>query len=288
MKKEIKQIALLVVGIAALAPTLFAQLNVPSDGSDGALNITSNTVINLNLASYGAWTNDNSANPGNGIYDPTKWAIVFKYSSISIAANASVTFSNHASHAPVVWLVQSNASINGTVNLSGNGVDYASPAQLVPTEPGPGGFRGGAFGPSGAAAGYGPAGGQPGQGSTGNGYGNGYGNPKILPLMGGCGSGSWNINGNFAGAGGGGAILIIAGQTATINGSIVANGASASTSCGNCFVVSGGGAIRVVANSIQGNGYVTASVVRTEANSISPQLVLTPNTIAVPPGTNLV
>src|SRR5690349_6773838 len=95
----------------AAAPAL-AQINVQSDGSDGALNITSNTVIDLSQAISGAWSNNNTANAGKGIYDSNKWAVVFKYSSVNIASNASVTFSNHASHAPVVWLVQSNVNIS--------------------------------------------------------------------------------------------------------------------------------------------------------------------------------
>src|SRR5262249_23964325 len=96
-----------VLALAIYTPRGFAQLNVASDGSDGALNITTNTVIDLSKATTGIWSQHNSPNAGNGVYDSSKWAVVFKYSSVSIAINAMVTFLNHPSHAPVVWLVQS-------------------------------------------------------------------------------------------------------------------------------------------------------------------------------------
>ena len=62
--------AILACGMAVLAPSTFAQLSVQSDGSDGALNIASNTVIDLSLAATGTWSN---AASGNGIYDPVQW-----------------------------------------------------------------------------------------------------------------------------------------------------------------------------------------------------------------------
>jgi plastocyanin len=269
--------------------TVVPPLNVPSDGSDGVLNITSNTVIDLSQAVTGTWTNNNTANSGKGVYDSSKWAVVFKYQSVNIAVGSTVTFSNHASHAPVVWLVQSNAMINGIVNLDGHFFLTTYPNRLTPNEPGPGGFRGGAIGPLGQGGGFGPGGAN----TIGNdyyygaGYGNGYGNPQVMPLMGGSGAGGFSSSdyyGPFAGPSGGGAILIVAGNTMMINGQITANGS------GNKYwlyggVYSGGGAIRVIANSIQGNGTISAAVNRAEANATSSQLIFTPNTVAVPPGT---
>ena len=110
MKKQTKLLALVAMFIAAIVPSSFAQIVVPSDGSDGALNITTNTVIDLSQAVTGSWSANNSANAGRGIYDPTVWAVVFKYSSVTIASNATITFNNHPSTAPVVWLVSGNVT----------------------------------------------------------------------------------------------------------------------------------------------------------------------------------
>src|SRR5271169_2954709 len=70
------KLAMLALAFAAIAPTAFAQIFITnSDGSDGALVVTSNTVINLGNAITGSWTNSNTAtNAGKGIYDPTQWA----------------------------------------------------------------------------------------------------------------------------------------------------------------------------------------------------------------------
>src|SRR6266498_2064736 len=103
MKNNSTKLALLAITFAALALPARAQLTIPgADGSEGALNITSNTVIDLGQAVTAAWDANNTANAGKGIYDSNKWAVVFKYSSVTIASNATVTFVNHASRAPVV------------------------------------------------------------------------------------------------------------------------------------------------------------------------------------------
>jgi len=304
MKKFTKFLAILVLAAASLIPSASAQLNVPSDGSDGILNITNNAVIDLSQATTGVWTSNNAANAGNGIYDNTQWAVVFKYSSINIGPNATnVTFLNHPTHAPVVWLVQSNVTINGIVNLNGQPAQTSAPQIYTPTEPGPGGFRGGANGPVGAGAGFGPGGAQPG---SGNGYdGDGadasyigvYGNPQVLPLIGGSGSGAYN---GASGSGAGGAILIVAGGTVTVNGQITALGGTGNVNLGISGVIGASGAIRIVANQILGNGTIdagsqlgafndeepaTGGRTRMEANTLSPQLTIFPNTEAVPPGT---
>ena len=134
---------------------------------------------------------------------------------------------------------------------------------------------------TGAGAGYGVGGLNATTVGSAEGYGNGYGNPQVLPLMGGSAGGG--VVNNFAGPSGGGAILVVAGGTAIITGLITANGSGTGWSdWGGTY--SGAGAIRIVANTILGNGSVSAAVVRTEANSVSPQLVISPNTVAVPPG----
>src|ERR1035441_8345256 len=116
------------------------QVNSGSDGHDGAFNpTTTNTVIDM-------------ADHPDGIY---------QYTSINIPTNVTVTFIPNAANTPVVWLVQNNCVISGTVNVSGrdaNGVGGSAG--------GPGGYRGGNGGSS-ATPGQGPGGGPPNGGAGG-------------------------------------------------------------------------------------------------------------------------
>ena len=136
--------AVLLLGTRALA-----LLPIPSDGSDGNFNPGSNIEVDLSQAITGAWDANNAANAGLGRYDASKWAVVFKYASVNIPANVTVTFKNHPTHAPVVWLVSGNVTIAGAVKLDGAGGTSDVILMLAPAEAGPGGFRGGAIGPSG-------------------------------------------------------------------------------------------------------------------------------------------
>ncbi len=159
MKTILRFLVLSAVCAAAVVPSASAQISVPSDGSDGALIITNNTLIDLAKAVTTNWDANNSGNMGNGVYDPSLWAVVFKYASVSISADATVTFTNHPSRAPVVWLVSGDVTIDGAVSLDGQG-NLRAPA--LP-EPGPGGFRGGSgYYSAGAISspGFGPGGGQ--------------------------------------------------------------------------------------------------------------------------------
>jgi len=300
MNLKIK-LAALALGLTGVATSLHAQLNIPNaDGSDGALVIGTNTVIDLSQATNGVWTSP-SQKPGFGTYDSNQWAVVFKYSSVNIAAGATITFSNHITHAPVVWLVSGNVNISGTINLDGQ----AGPSDTFNlAEPGPGGFRGGG-GSSlyGFGAGFGPGGGL---GYRGSGYYGGtqtYGNTQLIPLIGGSGSSGGSGNyGVFGGGAGGGAILIAASGNITNNGYCHADGGYGWNSSGVAGSGSGG-AIRLVANQIVGNGtceaigstssgYGDAGRIRLEANTVvgSPtsnpyaQAVLPANTPAIFPG----
>ncbi len=77
-----------------------AQITVPgSDGSDGELHITESTTIDLSDAVTGKWDDDNAAHAGKGIYDPDKWAIVFKYTRVTIDSGRTLSFKNHPSRA---------------------------------------------------------------------------------------------------------------------------------------------------------------------------------------------
>ncbi len=266
-----KLIHILSILLLAGAASLPAQIAIPSDGSDGALNVSANTVIDLSQAVTGSWDANNSANAGKGIFDPARRAIVFKYSSVTINSSRTVSFINHPSRAPVVWLVQGNVTIAGTLSLNGQ----TTPNGNFLAEPGPGGFRGGAKGSLGNGSGLGVGGGL----TTNNSgdYSSVYGNPSIIPLIGG--------SGGFAGGGGAGAILIAAGSTIQVNGTITALGGSNNYS-GSGYGSSG--AIRLVADTITGSGTLNANTngrIRLESNSVSGNLVTLPQTIAVPPAT---
>lgn len=251
--------------------TLQAQITIPSDGSDGPLNITANTVIDLSQAVTGSWDANNSSNAGKGIFDPVKRAIVFKYSSVNISASRTLSFTNHPSRAPVVWLVQGNVTIAGTLSLNGAG----GPGNNLLAEPGPGGFRGGASGSLGSGSGLGIGGAIPSNSPAS--YASTYGNPSIIPLIGG--------SGGYGSGGGGGAILI------ATSGNLLVSGALTSFGGGTGYPYyssSSGGAIRLVANSISGTGTIDTrndGRIRLEANSVSGNVVTLPQTIAVPPAT---
>ncbi len=275
---------LLSVAILCVASGVgLADIVVPgADGSDGAFNPSSNpTVVDLSQAVTAAWDTP-SPDPGKGVYDPEKWAVVFKYSSINIPSHVTVYFTNHPSRAPVIWLVSGDVSINGVVNLNG-----AQTAGAAAAEPGPGGFRGGAgflnsVGSLGSC-GFGPGGGLFMSGCWGSGgsyasagggtAGATYGNERALPLIGGSGGAGYCSQTSGGGAGGGG-ILIACAKTITLTGYIYAIGGVGSGGGGS------GGAIRLVAETVSGGGWLRAygnsgsgnggnGRIRVEANTIS-------------------
>lgn len=239
-----------------------AAIQVPgANGTSGVLNITENTTIDLSLAANGAW---DAANTANGIYDASKWAVVFNYSSVNVAAGATLTFTNHPSKAPVVWLVSGNVTIAGTVSLSGQ----SSVLAPLLAEPGPGGFRGGVgYFSVGAAngAGFGPGGAARASNnvSPGGSFGTGstaYGNPSLIPLLGGSGGSGAARNNASSGGAGGGAILIAATGTVDLTGTLRANGGTGAYfyfSADSAGAGSGGG-IRIVCESLTGGGVVNA------------------------------
>jgi hypothetical protein len=229
---------LLILGVflpfALIATRGLAQVNSGSNGSDGAFDPATNTVINM-------------ADHTNGIY---------QYTSVNISNDVTVTFIPNANNTPVTWLVQSNCEIDGNVDVRG---------QSLSTSP-----IGGAGGPGGWAGGNGGGSQTPGQGPGGgnitvggsygslapNTYGISgqiYGNSFLLPLLGGSGgSGSSGIQGNFlGGGGGGGAILIAASGSIILNGQILADG-------GNGGTGGSGGGIRLVALNFSGTGNLLA------------------------------
>jgi len=224
------------------------QVVVPgADGSDGAFSPVSNTVIDLSLAPDGLW-NGTNASPGNGVYDASKWAVVFRYSSVNIPSGVTISFRNRdwnglkPGNPPVVWLVNGPLTINGTVAVDSQGYD-----PLNFSVPGPGGFRGSG---SNNIGGLGP-GGSDNTSAASHGAGpRAYGNPRCLPLIGGSGGGPGH--GGFCAGysnGGGGAILVACQNTIILNGQIQATNPSCNGS---------GGAIRLICNRLEGSGYLYA------------------------------
>lgn len=234
--------------------TTFAQVNSGSDGHDGALNPTSNLVIDM-------------ADHPDGIYH---------YTSVNIPSGVTVSFIPNAGNKPVVWLVQTSCKIYGVVNLAGKPKSIGSGSLG-----GPGGFRGGAAGgqTSLAESGLGPGGGSPGAfNSTNRVHGGGasfatvgtssgayvgfyaspgdiYGSQYLIPLIGGSGGGG-SVGLPLGGTGGGGAILIAANAQVILDGTITVQGGSGDQSASG---PGSGGAIRIITSPFSGNGNLLAN-----------------------------
>ena len=239
-------VTVLVAGLPARGR---AQVNSGSNGSDGAFNPTANTNINM-------------ASRLSGIY---------QYTSVNIASGVTVTFTPNANNTPVVWLVQSNCIIAGTVSVAGGNCSYI-PYQSyssVGGGGGPGGWGGGSAGTypspgqgpgggggcatnSAAGGSFGSQGQSPGPWAA---AGTVYGNSFLLPLLGGSGGGAWG----YGGGGGGGAILIAASGSIQLNGSIGANGGLGGTYSSTGSGGGSGGGVRLVTASFAGNGSIDTS-----------------------------
>jgi hypothetical protein len=239
-----------------------AQVNSGSNGSDGAFNPTTNTVINM-------------ADHPDGIY---------QYTSVNIPTNVTVTFIPNANNTPVVWLVQSNCIVNGTLLLNGSDGTNA-----VGGAGGPGGGSGGNGGATardgqGIGGGRGSAGGKFGEQYGGNGSfatngarlsgysavcayddqpsqgesGQPYGNIFLIPLLGGSGGGGSSRG--YGGGGGGGAIMIAANNFVELNGQILCRGGSSMQVGFRRFGGGGsGGGVRIISHEIRGSGVISVS-----------------------------
>ncbi len=237
--------------MAGLAPTLLpaADFVSGSDGSNGALNVTTNTVLPL---------------PADGI---------LKYTTITVATGATLTFAKNALNTPVHLLATGDVQISGTIDVSatapadGNG-------RLVGGTGGPGGYDGGASGyisagnTRQAGSGQGPGAGNR-AGANNNGSGsyatkgttnraaNGavYGNALLIPLVGGSGGGGADGADGSPGGGGGGAILIASTTRIVVTGTIRADSPLGFGSA----APGSGGAIRLVSPRVYGNGTLSAA-----------------------------
>ena len=253
---------LTVTGFLALATVLQSSgqtFNSGSTGANGALNVTENTTIAL---------------PPDG---------VLHYTTITIGADATLTFTRNSLNTPAYLLAQGDVVVNGIIDVTGK-------APVAPFQgglAGPGGFDGGNGGFSTGNSvipggnGQGPGGGKHGADESPAGAGGGsygtrsdqtriwnsqkpgdvYGTLALIPLVGGSGGGGVDGNPNRGGGGGGGAVLISSNTKITINstGKIVSRGGAALNSDvnnGDSINRNGGsgGAIRLVAPRVYGTG----------------------------------
>ena len=245
------------LGIFALSAAVL-HANFPfdsgSDGSFGTISVTSdNLAIDL---------------PPDGVLHCT---------TVQVASGRTLTFNGNASNTPVYLLATGDVTIDGTIDVSGQG-GAAGGTSAFPSggAGGPGGFAGGhgeTPGSGGPGDGQGPGGGIGGtvafyytSGSGDNaGYGafseipgrvnSGapYGSPLLIPMVGGSGGGGTTLSGaaSYGGGGGGGAILVASSTRIDVSGRIRAEGGQGGPS--ECSVGSGG-AIRVVAPVVTGDG----------------------------------
>jgi hypothetical protein len=255
-----------VLHLVLLRPGSAAGLNFSSgsDGSDGALNLTSTDApIIFNPAD----SNPPLDPDGDGVYH---------FTTITVAQGVTVKFrADVLGSKPVVWLATGAVQIDGMLDLSGeDGHPYFGPRRK--SVAGAGGYGGGRGGTDLQAAepGDGPGGGGADPNSNGDGGGHfskggncgrgggaSYGTEFLLPLVGGSGGGGAARSGAYAfepgGGAGGGALLIASSQSIAVTGSILARGGS-----GLCFQVCGGGgsggAIRLAAPTISGSGGLSA------------------------------
>ena len=210
--------------------------NSGSDGSYGAMNITSNTTLTV---------------PANGIFNCT---------TISVSAGATLTFNKNALNTPVYLLATGDVAIDGAINVSGT-----SAAGFSPGLGGPGGFDGGYGGFGIGDNGIGGDGQGPGGGfgvvfqwdavfgsRTGSPNTNLYGNALLVPLIGGSGGGADSGNPGLGGGGGGGALLIGSNTKIAVSGLIQSLG-------GNGRGGGSGGAIRLVAPIVTGGGRLSVT-----------------------------
>jgi hypothetical protein len=216
---------------------------------------------------------------------------ILNYTTVTIPANVTVTFLINAANTPVTLLATGDVTITGAISVDGQNGQGPQSAMAAGGAGGPGGFRGGngssINGIIPAAAGQGPGGGANAPstfnvGGTAGTYGASGSFVSLIPLFGGSGGGgafTGTVNGVPAGrgpgGGGGGGALVIASSTKITfasTGVIRANGGAGATnifgsSCGGGGSGSGG-AIRLVAPQITGNGSIDAFTPASCVNAI--------------------
>ena len=240
-----RNVALCALALAGALPnlTLAQGFSSGSTGADGALEVTTNTTLDM---------------PPDG---------VFNFTTINVASGQTLRFNRNPLNTPVYLLATGDVTIAGTISVDG---DNGTSSPPVGGAGGPGGFDGGMPGFISIApgAGYGPGAGQ--GGAAGNSAGaagaaayaaaatgnsstrNGsiYGSPLLVPMLGGSGGGGNAGSPGTGGGGGGGAVLIASSTRISIAGAVSAEGGAQPGSTGH----GSGGAIRLLAPVVSGAG----------------------------------
>ncbi len=215
-----------------------------STGADGAFAPTASTMLTL---------------PPSG---------AFNFTTVTIPAGVTVTFTKNAANTPVTLLASGTVTVAGTISVNGTtGAAGTTTGPLFnPGAPGgPGGFMGGQGGSRDGSLlpshGHGPGGGPPATGTpfTAGSYGAPASFVSLLPLFGGSGGGGASAGfgaSGSSGGGGGGAIVIASSSSITVNGTIQATGGDGGG--GGTGGSGSGGAIRLVAPQITGAGTLNA------------------------------
>lgn len=179
---------------------------------------------------------------------------IFNYTTITIEAGVTLTFTPNSLNTPVYMLATGDVDILGNIYVNGKDGTSSPPAGGLG---GPGGYAGGMPGLAGSppGAGQGPGGGLPPGGKgvynlppgspTAN-DGAPYGTPLLVPLVGGSGSGGTDGSPGNGGGGGGGALLIGSSTQITVGG----GGRIQSLGGGPYYLAGSSGAIRLVANKV--------------------------------------
>ncbi len=240
---------LLILPLALAATSARAQYDFGSDGSSGAITVTTGTVT--------------FPLPENGVINATTVTV----------SGGTLQFGRNSRNTDVKLLATGDIVIaaGATVHVNGDfGTATAAGAG------GPGGFDGGAPGPGGGAPsgdGKGPGGGIAGTQNAGDGPGGGghrspgagarggpaYGSATQVPVLGGGGGGGRSDAGGAAGsqrggAGGGGAILLASNTLIQIAGRVEAQGGNGPASGG------AGGGVRLLAPRVAMPGSGTVDV----------------------------
>jgi hypothetical protein len=266
---------LALVAALALLPALSGALSAQSfdsgsTGADGALTLTTPGTIDFDPASFTPPLDPDGDN-------------VYHFTSVTIGPGVTVRLRGPGLNmSPVWWLASGPVVLDGTIDLSGDDGQHGSvvihDGSRSPAVPGAGGFPGGVGGTTTAAAqtGSGPGGGLLAQRSDHSGGGAAhvsrgsgdiagppaYGNPFLLPLLGGSGgAGAHHFSGNGGGGGaGGGAILIASSISIVVNGAVRANGGSGGATAASHTNGGGGsgGTIHLLAPSVGGSGALSA------------------------------
>jgi hypothetical protein len=178
--------------VATIFPAYGQFVGSGSNGSDGALILTSPGTVFFDQRSFSPPLNRSEDN-------------IFQFTSIYIGKDVVVKLSAKLLGGPVFWLSQGPVQIDGTIDLDG------AEGSSTPAIAGAGGYPGGLP----HKPGYKP--------------GDFHSNVFLVPLVGGSGGSGGETQGGGAG---GGALLIASSVSITLNGAITANGGASSEGTG--------------------------------------------------------